>query len=292
MTRYGIAEWYGEPFAEMPPARRQALASVALNRAARPPLCPFQRGSAPCHKPGGVCSFRRYEEGGGGRVGRPVGPPTILCPRRFDEDELVVRWLAEIVGFDTARARVAREVPFMKSAATDKAAGRIDMVLASREGAGADWFGLEVQAVYFSGPGMRAEFERLLRDDSVTPPFPASIRRPDWRSSSAKRLMPQLQIKVPTLRMWGRKLAVAVDRPFFDAIGGASERPVHDLDDGEVIWLAPFIDESGRLRRGHWEMLSLDASSERLRAARTVKRAEFERALFAKLRPLPEPGAG
>lgn len=286
MTRHGIAEWYGEPFAAMTPARRRALAAIALDRGAHAPPCPFQRDSTPCHKPGGVCSFRRYERGGGDRIGAAVGAPVILCPRRFDENDLVVRWLAEIVGFDTARARVAHEVPFMRSAATDKAAGRIDMVVAAGARGGSDWFGLEIQAVYFSGRGMRTEFERLLRDGADAPPFPDSVRRPDWRSSSAKRLMPQLQIKVPTLRMWGKKLAVAVDRPFFDAIGGASANPIRDLDDGEVVWLAPSISPEGRLERGHWEMLSLDASSKRLRAADTVRRAEFEEALFAKLQPL------
>ena len=30
--RYGIAEWYGAPFAHMSPDRRQALAKVALDR--------------------------------------------------------------------------------------------------------------------------------------------------------------------------------------------------------------------------------------------------------------------
>ena len=63
-------------------------------------------------------------------------------------------------------------------------------------------------------PGMRTEFERLALDADKLPPSPNAVRRPDWRSSSAKRLMPQLQIKAPTLRRWGTKLAVAVDMPF------------------------------------------------------------------------------
>lgn len=148
------------------------------------------------------------------------------------------------------------------------------------------WYGLEIQAVYFSGPGMQSEFQRLLEDDEGQPPFPDSVRRPDWRSSSAKRLMPQLQIKVPTLRRWGTKLAVAVDSAFFAAIGGASAAPVRDLDEGEVIWLVPEISAGYRLQRGHWEMLSLDESSEKLQAARTVRRAEFETTLRSKLEPL------
>jgi hypothetical protein len=36
-------------------------------------------------------------------------------------------------------------------------------------------------------------------------PFPAVQRRPDFRSSGPKRLMPQLQIKVPTISRWGRR---------------------------------------------------------------------------------------
>ena len=56
--------------------------------------------------------------------------------------------------------------------------------------------------------------------------------------------MPQLQVKVPTLRRWGKKLAVAVDRAFFDALGGFSD-PVQDLDEGEVLWLVPAIDTEG-----------------------------------------------
>ena len=89
---------------------------------------------------------------------------------------------------------MAREVPFMRSPATGKAAGRIDLVVA-RDGAASSWFGLEIQAVYFSGKAMRPDFELLATNDDATPPEPTEIRRPDWRSSSAKRLMPQLQVK-------------------------------------------------------------------------------------------------
>lgn len=167
MSRYGIAEWYGEPFTAMVPVRRKELASIALTASGTAPRCPFQPGDQPCN-----------------------------------------------------------------------------------------------------------------------PPFPDSVRRPDWRSSSAKRLMPQLQIKVPTLRRWGKKLAVAVDQAFFGAIGGPSEPPIQDLDEGEVIWLVPKLSAQYRLQRYHWEMLSLDESSEKLQAARTVRRTEFETTLRSKLSPL------
>lgn len=284
--RYGIAEWYGRSFLDLDPTQRQTMARIARDDAAEPPPCPFQHRRS-CSKKGGVCSLQRVQWVAPDRMGSPVGLRVVTCPHRFDEAGVVVRWLAEIVGFDPAATQIAREVPFMQAAANpERAAGRIDLVLAQTEGDRLDWYGLEIQAVYFSGSGMDSEFVRLSQDVQSQPPFPDQVRRPDWRSSSAKRLMPQLQVKVPTLRRWGRKLAVAVDRAFFDALGGPSANPVHDLDEGEVLWLVPTIDADGRLTRGHWEMLSLDESSRKLLAAETVRRIDFEQALQSRLQPL------
>ncbi len=169
-------------------------------------------------------------------------------------------------------------------------AGKIGLVVGHEAGGILRWHGLEIQAVYFSGPGMPVEFVALLDATDTRPPFPLEIRRPDWRSSSAKRLMPQLTIKVPTLRRWGAKLAVAVDKPFFSAIGGPSNNPRQDLNEGDIIWLVTRLepDQSGALtlRRHHWETLALEASEKRLRAADPVTRHAFETALRAKLEPL------
>jgi len=268
MTGYGIAEWFGEPFGTMSPTRRQTLARAALEYDP-PPTCPFQRGQPPCGKRGGVCSIQA-----------PGGRPVITCPSRFREGDLIPNWLARIVGFK--EVYLAREVPFMRSPETGKPAGRIDLVVAGNEAAKA-WFGLEIQAVYFSGTGMQGDFEALLTDSGVQPPEPSGFRRPDWRSSSAKRLMPQLQIKAPTLRRWLTKLAVAVDLPFFEAIGGPSADPSHDLDDGDIVWLVPRMTDDFRLEAYHWEVLTLESSSVKLLSAETVKRREFEDALRAKL---------
>ena len=97
-----------------------------------------------------------------------------------------------------------------------------------------------------------SDFKHLALDNGTLPPASTQIRRPDWRSSSAKRLMPQLQVKGPTLRRWHSKIAVAVDMPFFEAIGGPSAKINHDLDDGDVIWLVPEIGEEYTLKRRHW----------------------------------------
>lgn len=142
--------------------------------------------------------------------------------------------------------------------------------------------------MYFSGDAMPREFRLIESDDQPLPPAPAGNRRPDWRSSSAKRLMPQLQIKAPVLRRWFKKLAVSVDRPFFEAIGGASKNPSQDLNEGDIIWLVPQIADDFSLEKWHWEVLSLEDSNKKLLSADEVKRDEFEAMLRAKLRPLPK----
>ena len=270
---FGIAEWFGSPFARLTAAKRQELARAALEQVPAPP-CPFQRDKPPCSKRGGVCSIQSGD-----------APPVITCPSRFEEHDLIPRWLARIVGFPDIY--LATEVPFMRSPTTGRAAGRIDLVIA-RDRVASAWFGLEVQAVYFSGGRMDTDFEQLLTNTDEVPPAPTARRRPDWRSSSAKRLMPQLQVKAPTLRQWSTKLAVAVDMPFFDAIGGPSSAPSQDLNDGDIVWLIPRIDSDYRLVEHHWEVLSLEASSEKLLSAETVRRHEFEDILRTKLNRISE----
>ena len=288
--RYGIAEWFGLPFLSLYPEQRTRFAHHAQQRvSSETPLCPFQEDAPNCSKKGGVCSIQRYTHDDRGRVGTSVGEPVITCPYRFEQSALVTRWLAEIVGFPESEVLIAREVPFMVRD-DGRHAGKIDLVVGHDTTSGLRWHGLEIQAVYFSGPGMPVEFAALLDATDERPPFPLEIRRPDWRSSSAKRLMPQLTIKVPTLRRWGAKLAVAVDKPFFSAIGGPSNDPRQDLNEGDIIWLVTRLesDRSGALtlQRHHWEVLTLEASEDRLRAADPMTRHAFEHALRAKLRPL------
>jgi hypothetical protein len=75
--------------------------------------------------------------------------------------------------------------------------------LVNAEGGALRWCALEFQAVYFSGKSMENDFKAM--GDWIGPgvPFPTVQRRPDFRSSGPKRLMPQLQIKVPTVTRSG-----------------------------------------------------------------------------------------
>ena len=219
-------------------------------------------------------------------IKKPAGTPVIMCPYRFEQNGMLTRWLAKIVGFDPSTAQMAREVPFMVGT-TGRAAGKVDLVIAA-EYHELRWYGLEIQAVYFSGPGMESEFQLMRATTGPRPPFPSQNRRPDWRSSSAKRFAPQLQIKVPTMRRWGSKLAVAVDRPFFNAVGGPSDNPSHDLDVGDVIWLVPEATSTG-LKTSHSEVLTLEESCEKLLAGSPISRSDFEDQLRDRLYPM-QPG--
>ena len=88
-------------------------------------------------------------------------------------------------------------------------------------------------------------------------------------------------------------MAVAVDESFFKAIGGPSPNFSQDLGDGDIIWLVPQLvlnsDGTYGLQKGHWEVLTLEASSEKLLAARTIQQSEFEAILQRKLSPLSHP---
>jgi len=286
--RFGIAEWYGHPFVDLPADKRQQLASIALGEKS-PPRCPFQAKETPCSKVGGVCSLQLYHRAPNDRIGRIEGEPVITCPSRFNEAQILVKWLARIVGFSEAETTFAKEVPFMRSISTGKSAGLIDFVVAQSSATSFAWYALEVQAVYFSGQSMKSQFSLLRDDPAEIAPFPDAIRRPDWRSSSAKRLMPQLQIKAPTVRRWGSKIAVAVDKSFFDVVHGPSKIPKQELGEGDIIWMVTTIQRSAhryQLTCEHWEMLTLEDTSKRLLAADTIPQNEFENKLRQKLQPI------
>ncbi len=100
-----------------------------------------------------------------------------------------------------------------------------------------------MQAVYFSGGKMGADLKviRAQSDNDNALPMPGAARRPDFRSSGPKRLMPQLQIKVPTLRRWGKKMVVVIDKPFLDAMA-PMEHQTH-ISNCDIVWVVVRFDE-------------------------------------------------
>ena len=78
-----------------------------------------------------------------------------------------------------------------------------------------------MQAVYISG-NVREPFAYYMKNPKIhaqmdwatQPNYP----RPDYLSSSRKRLAPQLLFKGGILHYWGKKIAVALDKNFFQTL--------------------------------------------------------------------------
>ena len=112
---------------------------------------------------------------------------------------------------------VVPEMRLLRVPDTGKRIGKIDFLIALLDGSGqpSDFAALEVQAVYISGKSVRPFFNEFLQTEVL----PAGAKaRPDYRSSAQKRLMPQLSLKVPVFRRWGKRFFVVVDDPFFTAL--------------------------------------------------------------------------
>ena len=300
--RYGIGEWYGRSFVHLTASERQHYANLqSIEKAKRPEQpCPFRSTpgrTVPCTKAGGVCSLRLYRRSQAGTVSAVPDAPGQLCttcPNRFLQNRTIFEWIGETI-LGSRTPLIATEVGFLERPAIGTEAeanddvGRIDHVLVHPDAEPMRWCALEIQAVYFSGLGMNAEFEALRNHDVDELPFPSRHRRPDYRSSGPKRLMPQLQIKVPSLRRWGKKMAVVVDQSFFSALGQMDE--ASHISNCDIAWFVVRYDETGEeavLTRSFVRLTTLERSVEGLTGGYPVSLPLFEGRIRAKLPKHPD----
>jgi hypothetical protein len=119
-----------------------------------------------------------------------------------------------------------------------KSAGNIDMVLVALNDDDqiVDFGALEVQAVYVSG-NVKKPFKHYMSDPEAhanmgwpSPGYP----KPDYLSSSRKRLAPQLIFKGGILNSWKKKMAVVVHTSFFEQL---PTLPEVDAVNAEIAWL-------------------------------------------------------
>ncbi len=204
-------------------------------------LCPYNNKVPNCTKdkakdPLGVCSI--YE---GERV-------VITCPIRFRQNWIIADDAAAFFFSPQSLWTSLTEVhlPDIEG----HSAGNIDVVLVSYNDRGQviDFGALEVQAVYISG-NIRNAFEHYMADPTNQhdmtwkgPNYP----RPDYLSSSRKRLAPQLIYKGGILNKWKKKIAVAVDKHFFSSL---PTLPEIEPDEADIAWLIyePTIDSTRNL---------------------------------------------
>jgi len=292
-NRFSIGEWYGAGFESLTPSERFTRAKTEYDsNAILGAVCPFQNG-AKCNKKGGVCSLRQYQQIGNGPV-EGVGPVITTCPQRFLESGKVFDWVGETL-LQTTKPIILSEIGFLDRLREEETPndedddssdfiGRIDNVLVHPSRQPMDWCALELQAVYFSGKSMANEFRMLSAEPAEALQFPAQHRRPDWRSSGPKRLLPQLQTKVPTISIWGKKMAVVIDEAFFGSLVGL-EREKH-LSNSEIAWFVVGYDP----KPGGWTLVrrevvftKLDASVKSLTGGFPLSKERFEEQLRQKI---------
>lgn len=292
-SRYSIGEWYGVGFETLSPAYRLRKAQVERQTSALTgSACPFQT-NATCNKKGGVCSLRLYQQVENGAV-TGTGPLITTCPNRFLEASQIFRWVGEYV-LQTTEPRILSQVGFLdrlrpadeiidEENDTGDFIGRIDNVLVHPSKEPLEWCALELQAVYFSGRSMANEFKMLSETPSDSLLFPAAHRRPDWRSSGPKRLLPQLQTKVPTIRTWGKKMAVVIDEAFFSSLIGLHREKY--LSNAEIAWFVVGYEPAPngwKLVRKELVFTSLESSVKALTGGVPLSKEQFERQLRMKL---------
>jgi len=201
--------------------------SPAAQRYRRFRLCPYNNKVPSCTKdrandPLGVCSIWHGDE------------IAITCPIRFREQWLIAEDAADFFFGKEQQWTSLTEVRL--NDAEGKSAGNIDIVLVAYDERGriTDFGALEVQAVYISG-NVRRLFERYMGDpDQLDWSQARHYPRPDYLSSSRKRLVPQLLYKGAILQGWGKKIAVAIHTAFYKTL---PPMPEVARDEAEVAWL-------------------------------------------------------
>ncbi len=175
-------------------------------------LCPFNNIVSNCTKnsiefPLGVCSLNQKDK------------PVIICPIRFREDWKIVSDAAAFIFDDKTTWTQVGEVRLKDK--FGKSAGNIDYVLVAYDDKGRvlDFGSLEVQSVYISG-NLTGPFSSYLEDPTADFSWTQAFKypKPDYLSSSRKRLVPQIIAKGSILKQWGKKQAVALQTAFYNTL--------------------------------------------------------------------------
>jgi hypothetical protein len=190
-------------------------------------LCPFNNKVPNCTKdkannPLGVCSVFHNETS------------VITCPTRFREDWTIVENAAEFAFGSDALWTSLSEIKL-----TDKngqSAGNIDFVLVqyNERGQLIDFVSLEVQGVYISG-NLRNPFEAYINNPSKSFDWSKGYNypKPDYLSSSRKRLIPQMLYKGGIFQTWKKKQTVALQKSFFDTLPSL---PTTTKSNADIAW--------------------------------------------------------
>jgi len=190
-------------------------------------LCPFNNIVTNCTKdkannPLGVCSINHNREA------------VITCPIRFREDWIIIENAAKFFFDDKSMWTSLTEIKLLDK--KQQSAGNIDFVLVSynEKGPLLDFGSLEVQGVYISG-NLRNPFDAFLEKPSLDFQWKSGYNypKPDYLSSSRKRLIPQMLYKGGIFKSWNKKQAVALQKSFFETL---PELPQIKKEKADIAW--------------------------------------------------------
>jgi hypothetical protein len=180
-------------------------------------LCPYNNIVSNCTKnsiefPLGVCSLNHKDK------------QVIICPIRFREDWTIISDAASFIFESKTAWTHVGEVKLNDK--HGKSAGNIDYVLVSYDDKGRvlDFGSLEVQAVYISG-NLTGPFSAYLEDPTPSFSWTKAFKysKPDYLSSSRKRLIPQIIAKGSILKQWNKKQVVALQSSFYNTLTSLPE---------------------------------------------------------------------
>ena len=206
MSKHPLAEVFGFPITN----QTDEAVRYRTNR-----LCPFNNKVPNCTKdkaddPLGVCSLIEDDS------------TTIVCPVRFRQDWIITVDAAKF--FFSPEEKWTSITEIRLNDKHGRSAGNIDLVLVSYDEKGKikDFGSVEVQGVYISG-NLTRPFKHFMSDQkglarSLDWEHEKNYPRPDYLSSSRKRLAPQLIYKGGILKAWGKKQAVMVHKNFYKTL--------------------------------------------------------------------------
>lgn len=190
-------------------------------------LCPYNNKVPNCTKdkannPLGVCSISHNSSN------------VITCPTRFREDWLIIEKAAEFAFGDNATWTSLSEIKLVDR--NGQSAGNIDFVLVQYNDKGQliNFASLEVQGVYISG-NLRNPFEEYIKRPTKNFVWPSGYNypKPDYLSSSRKRLIPQMLYKGGIFHSWKKKQTVALQKSFFETL---PELPTTTKNIADIAW--------------------------------------------------------
>jgi hypothetical protein len=234
--KHPLAEVFGFP---------TSASDAAAKRHRSKRLCPFNNRVPNCTKdkaqdPLGVCSVLH---------GKDI---VITCPVRFRQDWLIADHAADFFFPPGTHWTTLTEVRLKD--ADGGSAGNIDIVLCAydQQGRVYDFGALEVQAVYISG-NVRNPFAHFMSSPNARAEMDwtqeANYPRPDYLSSSRKRLAPQLLFKGGILHAWKKKSAIAIDEAFFRTLPELPAVPREESDFALLVYdLLPPSEANGQLQ--------------------------------------------